>query len=427
MSEEQSPLLSGVLKRRAGRLGMWRACSCELYPHEIVVRKGTNGEIDTKIGLSPLTTVTRPGNCKPTQFVVKDSKHSLLFETDSEISSESWMDKLKTLTFHNSPLSIDDFEILQTLGSGYYGKVLLVEHKQTKHLFALKTIKKSHLINEKKLHTIYSERNILIMSDHPFIVSIRFAFQNDMKFYLGLEYVPGGELFKMIQNGRPVPWQKVRFYVMEVALALKYLHSIGIVYRDLKLENVLMCEDGHIKLTDFGLSKCLTTGESEQCTTQTFCGTTEYLAPEIVLSQQYDFEIDWWQLGIFTYEFCYTVTPFYDKNSKRIYQKIVNSEPVFPKGADPNLVSFIKMLLVKDPKKRASFNDFKDHPFFGGISWDDVLNKKITPPTKPSKRRKSARHSGGHKKPKRARCDSDATIVGRLDDFDGFSFTAEFN
>ena len=423
-SAPTSPLLTAILKRKTGKVGMWLPCSCDLYPNEMVIHKGTKDEVEATVGLSPLTTVTRLESSKPTQFVVKDDKNELHFETDTKFATDVWMNKLKTLTFHNAHLTMNDFNIIKVLGSGYYGKVLLVEHKETKHLFALKTIRKSHLISEKKLYTVYSERNILIMSHHPFIVSIRFAFQNDCKFYLGLEYVTGGELFKMIQNGTPVPWQKVRFYVMEVALALKYLHSIGIVYRDLKLENVLLCEDGHIKLTDFGLSKCLTTGESEQCTTTTFCGTTEYLAPEIVLSQSYDFEIDWWQLGIFTYEFCYTVTPFYDKSSKRIYHKIVNEEPVFPKGADPNLVSFVKMLLVKDPKKRAKFDDIKDHPFFGGISWDDVLNKRITPPTKPSPKKKNAKHSSSRRK--KVRCDSDATMIGRMDDFDGFSFTGDY-
>ena len=134
---------------------------------------------------------------------------------------------------------------------------------------------------------------------------------------------------------------------MEVALALDYLHSIGVIYRDLKLENVLMTKSGHIKLTDFGLSKIVADGKADNSTTSTFCGTPEYLAPEMIVSKDYGIEIDWWALGVFTYEFSYTITPFVGKTNKKTYDNILHEEPKFPPNADPNLVSFIMMCLRK--------------------------------------------------------------------------------
>lgn len=415
----RQPLIAGRLKRRSGDFGMWRSCSCELYPSSLLIRSNNTGDVIDEVKLSPITTVKTVGDEKSKKFVIEDGDDNLYLEAPTAEGLEDWIKNIKTCTLHECKLTMDNFKIISTLGKGYYGKVMLVEHKDTKALFALKSVHKSRLLKESKVQTVFSERNILIMSNHPFIVGIKFAFQNEKKIYLGLEYVSGGELFSLIERGVGVPWKKVSFYVAEVALALDYLHSIGIVYRDLKLENVLLCEDGHIKLTDFGLSKCLG-DEADDPTTSTFCGTSEYLAPEVVKNMQYGFEIDWWALGVFTYEFIFTVTPFYSKNTKTVYQNILTGQPKFPHGTNPVVIDFIKKMLTKDPAQRPTLNDIKSHPFFQGIDFDDLLMKKLDPPIKPKKKKGPPKPS----KRRRDRADSDATAIA-TNDFDGFSFAGD--
>ena len=195
-------------------------------------------------------------------------------------------------------LSMDAFEIVSVLGRGFFGKVMLVRYKATDALFAVKTVRKKGLVESKKQESVLLERNILMKVDNPFIVNLCFSFQTASKFYLGLEYVPGGELFFHMKKRGRWPKSEVRLYVAEIALALDYLHSKKVVYRDLKPENLLLDERGHIKLTDFGLSAELT--ESDEKLEQV-SGSIPYLAPEMVLRLGYSFPVDWWALGVLCY------------------------------------------------------------------------------------------------------------------------------
>ena len=352
--------------------------------------------------------------------MIQNEKNIIFILTDSNITLNLWVHMLKTITSSNMSLKMESFNILSVLGRGYYGKVMLVEHKESKEIFALKTIRKSLLVNENKVENVILERNILLSIDHPFIVSLKFAFQSESKLYLGLEYIAGGELFHLLQNGITLKPKQIQFYVAEVALALNYLHSLGILYRDLKLENVLICDDGHIKLTDFGLSKWLINQK-----TSTFCGTNEYLAPEIILGQQYSFEIDWWALGIFTYECNYGKTPFHDNSPKKIFQNIINKEPKFTKN-NKDLIDFIKLLLEKNPKKRSKFEEIKKSNFFKNLNWNDIYLKKLLPPFIPKKitGRKATNFNINFKK--EIKKDSDATITNHIC-FDGFSYIGDLS
>ena len=167
----------------------------------------------------------------------------------------------------------------------------------------------------------------------------------------------------------------MRFYLSEIACALSYLHSLGIIYRDLKPENILLDAEGHIKLTDFGLSKEVKSMDGAN----TFCGTYEYIAPEVFLKKQYGVEIDWWAVGILAYEMVMQITPFFDKSPSKMMEKIVEKDITFPCEFTSDLASLINGLLQKDPKKRFKFNDLVNHPFFHGVNWDDVINKKTKP------------------------------------------------
>jgi serine/threonine protein kinase len=270
---------------------------------------------------------------------------------------------------------MDDFRIISVIGRGFYGKVMLCEHRDTKERVAIKTVHKSRLIQSNKVHTIVLERNIMAHLHHPFIVSLKFAFQTPAKFYLGLEYAEGGELFFHLQKRGLPPLADVRLYMAELMLALEYLHRNGIIYRDLKPENILLDGEGHIKLTDFGLAKDL----SQIDQTETFCGTSDYVAPEIVKREPYSFPVDWWASGILLYELMCGVTPFRHENRARLFQNIVENAVTFPPEVNRGAQQYIELALEKDPAKRATFNELKKCSLFDELNWDDVLARRIGP------------------------------------------------
>jgi serine/threonine protein kinase len=272
-------------------------------------------------------------------------------------------------------MSMADFTIVSVIGRGFYGKVMLCEHKETKERVAIKTVHKSRLVQSNKVHTIVMERNIMSRLHHPFIVSLKFAFQTPAKFYLGLEYAEGGELFFHLQKHGLPSLADVRLYMAELALAIDYLHSNGIIYRDIKPENVLLDGKGHLKLTDFGLAKDLT----RDCYTETFCGTCDYVAPEIVKREPYGFPVDWWASGVLLYEMMCGMTPFSHENRARLLQNIVENEVVFPHDIDDGVRQYVELTLEKDPSKRAGFSELRKCIFFDGLDWDDVLAKRIHP------------------------------------------------
>ncbi|KAH0785722.1 AGC family protein kinase [Histomonas meleagridis] len=209
---------------------------------------------------------------------------------------------------------------------------------------------------------------------------MRFAFQTASKFYIGMDYVPGGDLFFHLKKNGAFPIESARVIIAEVSLAIEYLHEKGIIYRDIKPENILLDADGNIKLTDFGLSKELKFGED---VTDTFCGTPDYYAPEVVQHQNYGMAIDWWSIGILSYEILFRKSPFHHKNVDKMYKNILNNEPTFPEGTDQVTIDFISRLLTKDPSKRAGFEEISHHPFFAGMDFDDVLMKRIQSGFKP--------------------------------------------
>jgi serine/threonine protein kinase len=257
---------------------------------------------------------------------------------------------------------------------------MLCKRIATNEFCAIKTVHKARLVKANKIHTIFSERNVLMESRHPFIVNLIASFQTDAKVYLVLEFAGGGELFYHLQRRGPLTLDQARIYVAEVALALNYLHVRRVVYRDLKPENIMLDNSGHLKLTDFGLAKQL---EEEGDMTSTFCGTPEYLAPEIVQRRPYGREVDWWALGILTYELLFRRTPFVNPNRGKIYTAIAKEEPRMPSNAPPVAVSFISMLLDKDPATRAGFQRIREHEFFEGIDFEKVLRREYEPPFQP--------------------------------------------
>ncbi|XP_048582409.1 ribosomal protein S6 kinase beta-1 isoform X2 [Nematostella vectensis] len=284
----------------------------------------------------------------------------------------------------------ESFELLKVLGKGGYGKVFLVKknHGHSKEkIFAMKVLKKAAIIRSQKdtAHT-KAERNILECVKHPFIVDLIYAFQTGGKLYLILEYLSGGELFMQLEREGIFLEDTACFYLSEISMALEHLHKQGIVYRDLKPENILLDANGHVKLTDFGLCK-----ESifENSLTHTFCGTIEYMAPEILTRSGHGKAVDWWSLGALMYDMLTGTPPFCADNRKKTIDKILKGKLIIPPYLTPEAKDFIRKLLKRHPQARlggmaGDANPIKAHSFFRHICWEDLLAKKVEPPFRPS-------------------------------------------
>lgn len=282
-------------------------------------------------------------------------------------------------------MTVDDFELLKVVGRGSFGKVYQVKEKSTGDVYAMKVLKKQQLLKRKQVEHTQTERKVLQSIDSPFVVSMKYAFQTKDKLYMILEYFTGGELFYHLKSGGRFGYKRARFYAAEITLALEALHGAGIIYRDLKPENLLLDDQGHIRLTDFGLSKDCIIGNQE---TATFCGTPEYLAPEVIVGNKYNKAVDWWSFGTVTYEMMCGLPPFYSKNIKAMYQKILSDKLRFPKGVPAAAQEFFIGLLDRNPKTRLGSKDgaaeVKRSAFFQGIDWTLLNEKKIEPPFKPT-------------------------------------------
>uniref|UniRef100_A0A8C2JLN1 Serine/threonine-protein kinase Sgk1 n=1 Tax=Cyprinus carpio TaxID=7962 RepID=A0A8C2JLN1_CYPCA len=279
-----------------------------------------------------------------------------------------------------------DFDFLKVIGKGSFGKVLLAKRKRDGKYYAIKVLQKKVILNRREQKHIMAERNVLLKNvKHPFLVGLHYSFQTTDKLYFVLDFVNGGELFFHLQKERTFPEPRAKFYIAEMACALGYLHSLNIVYRDLKPENILLDSQGHIALTDFGLCK---EGISQADTTTTFCGTPEYLAPEVLRKQPYDNTVDWWCLGSVLYEMLYGLPPFYSRDTHEMYDNILHKELVMRPGASTAAWSILQALLEKDNTRRLGyrddFNEVRGHEFFVSVKWDDLEQKKLPPPFNPS-------------------------------------------
>uniref|UniRef100_A0A0N5CDM8 non-specific serine/threonine protein kinase n=1 Tax=Strongyloides papillosus TaxID=174720 RepID=A0A0N5CDM8_STREA len=287
-----------------------------------------------------------------------------------------------------------DFETVRLISNGAYGAVYLVRHKNTRQRFALKKMKKQTLILRNQIDQVYAERDILTFTDNPFVVSFFGSFETKTYLCMLLEYVEGGDCASLLKIAGVLPLELTRLYSAETVLAIEYLHSYGIVHRDLKPDNLLITAMGHIKLTDFGLSKIglmnRTTLASEshvddihQFKDMQLCGTPDYIAPEVILRQGYGKPVDWWALGIIVYEFLVGVVPFCGDTPENLFACIIRDEPEFPEGEealDSEAEHIIKMLLEKNPDERlGTFGgavQVSSHPFFKTLDFNSLLRQK---------------------------------------------------
>ena len=282
-------------------------------------------------------------------------------------------------------LSYHDFTPLKLLGRGSFGQVCLVRLKINNKLYAMKILDKKILKERnQELHT-KSERDLMVKINCPFIVNIKSAFQDEKYLYIISDFMQGGDLFYHMHETSIFDFELAQFYTCELVLALEYLHNNNMIYRDLKPENILLDANGHIKLTDFGLSKLLNSSKQKAFT---ICGTIQYIAPEVFINKGYDKMVDWWSLGCLIYEMFVGKLAFNIKNNTNLSLDLYNKKLKFPRHMDEDAQDLINKLLVVDPKKRLGYgangsDKIKKHPFFEGINWDEVWNKQIIPPFKP--------------------------------------------
>ncbi|KAL6711062.1 Serine/threonine-protein kinase [Coniothyrium glycines] len=283
-------------------------------------------------------------------------------------------------------LAIDDFELLKVVGKGSFGKVMQVQKKDTHRIYALKTIRKAHIISRSEVAHTLAERSVLAQINNPFIVPLKFSFQSPEKLYLVLAFVNGGELFHHLQKEQRFDINRARFYAAELLCALECLHGFNVIYRDLKPENILLDYTGHIALCDFGLCKLDMKDEDR---TNTFCGTPEYLAPELLTGAGYTKSVDWWTLGVLLYEMLTGLPPFYDENTNDMYRKIL-TEPLHfpgPEVVPPAARDLLTRLLDRNAEKRLGAKgaaEIKAHYFFHSIDWRKLLERKYEPSFKPN-------------------------------------------
>ncbi|KAI9841034.1 MAG: camp-dependent protein kinase catalytic subunit [Sclerophora amabilis] len=279
--------------------------------------------------------------------------------------------------------SLPDFALQRTLGTGSFGRVHLVQSRHNQRFYAMKVLKKAQVVKMKQVEHTNDERRMLGMVKHPFLVTLWGTFQDSKNVYMVMDFVEGGELFSLLRKSQRFPNPVAKFYAAEVTLALDYLHSMHIVYRDLKPENLLLDRHGHLKITDFGFAK------EVPDITWTLCGTPDYLAPEVVNSKGYNKSVDWWSLGILIFEMLCGFTPFWDGGSPmKIYENIIKGRVKYPPYIHPDAQDLLQQLITPDLTKRlgnlhAGSQDVMQHPWFAEVTWERLAKKDIDAPYVP--------------------------------------------
>ncbi|KAM6035265.1 microtubule-associated serine/threonine-protein kinase 4 isoform 6-T6 [Theristicus caerulescens] len=338
--------------------------------------------IISQLGLNkdPLEEIAQLANC--------DSGTAETLEVDESINSSN-----TSLKLQRKPRE-SDFETIKLISNGAYGAVYFVRHKETRQRFAMKKINKQNLILRNQIQQAFVERDILTFAENPFVVSMYCSFETRRHLCMVMEYVEGGDCATLMKNMGPLPVDMARMYFAETVLALEYLHNYGIVHRDLKPDNLLVTSMGHIKLTDFGLSKVglmsLTTNlyeghiekDAREFLDKQVCGTPEYIAPEVILRQGYGKPVDWWAMGIILYEFLVGCVPFFGDTPEELFGQVISDEINWPEKDEappPDAQDLITLLLRQNPLERLGTGgayEVKQHQFFRSLDWNSLLRQK---------------------------------------------------
>lgn len=313
----------------------------------------------------------------PAPLTTETGRPNSAAATDTRTHAQSCMPE-------NVPkINLSDYEVGRTLGTGSFGRVLLVRQRRTGAYFALKKLRKVDLIRLKQVEHTANERRLLDAArGHPYLVQMIGTSQDSGYLYVLMEYVGGGELFSLLRKVKTLPNFVAQFYAAQVLLAFEHLHARDIIYRDLKPENILLSPEGNVKLVDFGFAKVV-----PDCT-WTVCGTPDYLAPEVIQNRGHGRAVDYYALGILIYEMLAGFPPFYHENHQRLYDNILHAPLRFPSTFDPLARDLVEQLLERNPAKRLGVQaggiaEIKAHPWFKDVNWEQLLAGAIRPPYRP--------------------------------------------
>ena len=317
---------------------------------------------------------------KSKSYTNKENKSTVNFE-DEKINSHLYQrcNSNPSKKSKKTKVKLEDFNFIRLIGIGSYGKVYVASRNSNNKLYAIKILNKDRINNKIQIKSINTERFILGKLNHPFIMRLNYAFQTKKSLYFITQFMHGGELNYHIYKEKNNYFSegKTKFYAAEIILGLNYLHNNNCIYRDLKPENVLIDKNGHIKLTDFGLSKLC---EDFPCKTKSMCGTPEYLAPEILFEKDYGIEVDWWSLGVIIYEMLSGYLPFRIVPDEKITKSIYKTKIKIFKHFSLSAKDLVKKLLEYNPKKRIGYKQIINHPFFEDIDWNKIEKREIIPP-----------------------------------------------
>uniref|UniRef100_A0A4W5M0G8 Protein kinase C n=1 Tax=Hucho hucho TaxID=62062 RepID=A0A4W5M0G8_9TELE len=284
---------------------------------------------------------------------------------------------------HLHKFTLDNFILHKMLGKGSFGKVFLAELKSSREFFAVKALMKDVVLMDDDVECTMVERRVLSLAwEHPFLTHLHCTFQTTENLFFVMEYLNGGDLMFHIQNCHKFDVQRSTFYAAEIICGIQFLHSKGIVYRDLKLDNVLLDSEGHIKIADFGMCKENMEGETRTCT---FCGTPDYIAPEILLGQKYGSSVDWWSFGVLLYEMLIGQSPFHGRNEEELFQSIRTDDPCYPRWLAKDARDILIKLFVREPERRLGVKgNIRQHSFFKDTDWNALEKREVAPPFRPT-------------------------------------------
>lgn len=293
-----------------------------------------------------------------------------------------FLDQFNKRDSMGSSATLSHFQIVKVIGRGTFGKVMVVENKSNKRLYAMKSIRKQDILDPEALEHTMIERKILEMVSCPFLVKLEYAFQTEDKIFFVMPFMKGGEMFQHLRSSKKFPEPRAKFYAAEISVALHHLHQKSILYRDLKPENILLDDLGHICITDFGMCKILSPHEQM---TNSFVGTAEYLAPEIINGEGHSYPCDVWSLGVFLFEMLYGIPPFYSKNQNMMFQMIKLKELAFPPEppVTPEAKDLIAKMLDKNQFSRIRLQQIFKHAWFSDTDWEQLAAKKMPAPFLP--------------------------------------------
>ncbi|XP_047987968.1 cAMP-dependent protein kinase catalytic subunit 1-like [Leguminivora glycinivorella] len=328
----------------------------------------------SSVAYKPVSQIT--GSTSEVQSGYTEQQQKLYTQYMTQLRVEFEERWCKKPTFN---MCFEDLEQIKTLGTGAFGRVVLLKHSKSYRFYAMKVLDKEKIVKMKQVEHSLNEKRILEAIRFPFTVSMEFSHKDNSYIYFVMPFVPGGEMFMHLRQMHKFEEPLAKFYASQVILALEYLHFCNLIYRDLKPENIMIDRTGYLKITDFGFCKQV------HGRTWTLCGTPEYLAPELILSKGYGASVDWWSFGVLLFEMNSGYPPFYASDPMKTYEKIVSGKYRCPSSFNSSLRDLIRNTLQVDITKRFGMMrngvlDFKNHAWFKGIEWDSILNCRTPPP-----------------------------------------------